>query len=83
MTQVDDGAIITPTNTPFPFSHRMSVFSFGRTTTSGEMDYTIHVASEKRGDEFLGSSSVLSFPRLKHLTFLEMQEWENWEAKKG
>ena len=48
MNQVDDGAIISPTNTPFP--HRMSVFaSFGKTTTFGEIDYTIHVASEIRG----------------------------------
>ncbi|KAL6334555.1 hypothetical protein AAG906_018894 [Vitis piasezkii] len=33
------------------------------------------------GGEFLGSSSAIAFPRLKHLSFSEMQEWEIWEVK--
>ncbi|RVW79493.1 putative disease resistance protein RGA4 [Vitis vinifera] len=33
------------------------------------------------GGEFLGSSSAIAFPRLKHLGFSEMQEWEIWEVK--
>ena len=33
------------------------------------------------GGEFLGSSSKIAFPRLKHLSFEGMLEWENWEVK--
>ncbi|XP_034695655.1 putative disease resistance protein At3g14460 [Vitis riparia] len=33
------------------------------------------------GGEFLGSSSKIAFPRLKHLSFAAMSEWENWEVK--
>ena len=33
------------------------------------------------GGEFLGSSSEIAFPRLKHLAFRGMSEWENWEVK--
>ena len=33
------------------------------------------------GGEFLGSSSKIAFPRLKHLSFVFMLEWENWEVK--
>ncbi|KAJ9692915.1 hypothetical protein PVL29_011837 [Vitis rotundifolia] len=33
------------------------------------------------GGEFLGSSSKIAFPRLKHLSFEDMLEWENWEVK--
>ncbi|RVW23887.1 putative disease resistance protein RGA3 [Vitis vinifera] len=33
------------------------------------------------GGEFLGSSSKIAFPRLKHLSFDFMFEWENWEVK--
>ncbi|KAJ9692903.1 hypothetical protein PVL29_011825 [Vitis rotundifolia] len=33
------------------------------------------------GGEFLGSSSKIAFPRLKHLSFAVMSEWENWEVK--
>ncbi|XP_034695659.1 putative disease resistance protein RGA3 [Vitis riparia] len=33
------------------------------------------------GGEFLGSSSAIAFPRLKHLSFKIMSKWENWEVK--
>ncbi|KAJ9692900.1 hypothetical protein PVL29_011822 [Vitis rotundifolia] len=33
------------------------------------------------GGEFLGSSSKIAFPRLKHLSFVAMSEWKNWEVK--
>ncbi|KAJ9692913.1 hypothetical protein PVL29_011835 [Vitis rotundifolia] len=33
------------------------------------------------GGEFLGSSSKIAFPRLKHLSFEDILEWENWEVK--
>ncbi|XP_034680564.1 putative disease resistance protein RGA3 [Vitis riparia] len=33
------------------------------------------------GGEFLGSSTT-AFPKLKHLRFNEMEEWEKWEVKK-
>ncbi|XP_034680802.1 putative disease resistance protein RGA3 [Vitis riparia] len=33
------------------------------------------------GGEFLGSSSKIAFPRLKHLSFSAMSLWENWEVK--
>ncbi|KAJ9692898.1 hypothetical protein PVL29_011820 [Vitis rotundifolia] len=33
------------------------------------------------GGEFLGSSSKIAFPRLKHLSFVAMSEWEDWVVK--
>ena len=33
------------------------------------------------GGEFLGSSSTISFPKLKRLSFNQMTAWEKWEMK--
>ena len=33
------------------------------------------------GDEFLGLSSTIVFPKLKRLYFYEMGEWKQWEVK--
>ncbi|KAJ9692907.1 hypothetical protein PVL29_011829 [Vitis rotundifolia] len=33
------------------------------------------------GAELLGSLSLIAFPKLKHLSFVSMEEWEKWEVE--